>query len=269
MVDWLAPELTSIAFCWRLARRDGVTLGFTSHDQDIWRDGLRYRAAPGMVPSSVERTTSLEPDSVDLAGILTSDAITDADLSAGRWDDARLTLFVIDWSQNEGEAVHLIAGTLGAVQMAGGRFEVELRGPSSVLEAPVTELTSPDCRAKLGDQRCRVDMAGRSVTMIVTASAGRTLTIASPLTEGSFAYGELRWLSGANAGLSTTIARNGGLTVTLAELPALAVVAGDLAVLYEGCDRRFATCRDRFSNTLNFRGEPHLPGNDLLTRYVA
>jgi uncharacterized phage protein (TIGR02218 family) len=35
----------------------------------------------------------------------------------------------------------------------------------------------------------------------------------------------------------------------------------------EGCDKRLETCRDRFANTLNFRGEPHLPGNDLLTRY--
>lgn len=36
-----------------------------------------------------------------------------------------------------------------------------------------------------------------------------------------------------------------------------------------GCDKRFATCRDRFSNTLNFRGFPTIPGDDFLTAYPA
>ena len=31
-----------------------------------------------------------------------------------------------------------------------------------------------------------------------------------------------------------------------------------------GCDKRFATCRDRFANTLNFRGFPYMVGNDML-----
>ena len=31
-----------------------------------------------------------------------------------------------------------------------------------------------------------------------------------------------------------------------------------------GCDKAFATCRDRFANTLNFRGFPYMIGNDVL-----
>jgi hypothetical protein len=45
------------------------------------------------------------------------------------------------------------------------------------------------------------------------------------------------------------------------------VEAGVLVELVEGCDRRFVTCCQRFANAANFRGEPYLPGNDLLTRY--
>ena len=47
----------------------------------------------------------------------------------------------------------------------------------------------------------------------------------------------------------------------------VAVVAGSRVEITQGCDKRFATCVARFSNAVNFRGEPHLPGNDLLTRY--
>jgi uncharacterized phage protein (TIGR02218 family) len=34
-----------------------------------------------------------------------------------------------------------------------------------------------------------------------------------------------------------------------------------------GCDKRLATCRDRFANAVNFRGFPHIPGNDFVISY--
>ncbi len=55
--------------------------------------------------------------------------------------------------------------------------------------------------------------------------------------------------------------------MTLRDPPAFATLAGALVELVEGCDRRFETCCTRFANAANFRGEPFLPGNDLLTRY--
>jgi uncharacterized phage protein (TIGR02218 family) len=45
-----------------------------------------------------------------------------------------------------------------------------------------------------------------------------------------------------------------------------AVRVGDRIELREGCDKRLSTCATRFANVANFRGEPHVPGNDLLTR---
>ena len=160
-------------------------------------------------------------------------------------------------------------GTLGAVQMAGDQFEVELQGPASALDRPVIEAVSRDCRAELGDVRCRVDLAGRSMLVAVTSSSEAEIMVSTALVSGDFAYGRLRWLDGANAGLSAAILANGTAGLTLAEPPPLPVAAGDRADVSQGCDRRFATCIARFANALNFRGEPHLPGNDLLTRYVS
>ena len=33
------------------------------------------------------------------------------------------------------------------------------------------------------------------------------------------------------------------------------------------CDKRAATCQAKFDNFLNFRGFPHMPGEDWLTAY--
>src|SRR3546814_7151837 len=96
--DWLRAEVVTLAWCWRLARRDGVVIGFTSHDRDLVIGGLAYRAAPGMKPSAIETNDSLDAATMDLEGAIASDAIAARDLEAGRWDGAALELFVTDWT---------------------------------------------------------------------------------------------------------------------------------------------------------------------------
>jgi uncharacterized phage protein (TIGR02218 family) len=269
MPAWLNQDLTTLAFCWRLARRDGVTLGFTSHDRDLEIDGLVYRAAPGMVPSAIETTAGFDADAVELAGALTSDAIREDDLASGRWDGAQLSVFAVDWTATVSAPVPLIAGELGMVEIKGDRFSVELRGATSVLDAPVVEETSPECRASLGDRRCCVDMAGRVHRGAIVSVADAQVTLADPIPGGVLASGRLRWLDGENAGLASIILQHSNAVITLSDPPHFPVVAGTRVEVSEGCDRRFATCAQRFSNAVNFRGEPHLPGNDLLMRYAV
>ena len=96
--DWLREELVTLAWCWRLARRDGVVVGLTSHDRDLMVSGILYRAAPGMKPSALETSDSLDVATMDIEGAVTSDAIAARDLDAGQWDGAELELFVTDWS---------------------------------------------------------------------------------------------------------------------------------------------------------------------------
>ena len=260
---WLEGDLTTLALCWRLDRADGVTIGFTAHDRDLVIAGVVYRSSPGMVPSAIHQS-----DGFDVDGALTGDAITDADLSAGRWDGAALALFAIDWSDPAAAPLAIASGEIGDVSIKDDAFTAELRGPTALLERPVVEQTAPDCRASLGDRRCRIDLAPRTRIAHVMASAGQGLTLdqAEP-SANAYAYGRMRWLDGANAGLAAPIAASDGTQVTLRDAPAYPTAAGALVELVEGCDRRFETCCTRFANAANFRGEPFLPGTDLLTRY--
>ncbi|WP_425229231.1 DUF2163 domain-containing protein [Sphingomonas sp.] len=141
-MDMLSHELTTLAFCWRVERRDGVTIGLTGHDRDLVVDGLLHRAAPGMTPSAVKRTLGLDGDTMEVAGALSAAAIGEADLLAGRWDGARVVLFAVDWTGTPGR-VALGEGRLGAVSVTDGAFTAELRGASAALQRPVVEETSP------------------------------------------------------------------------------------------------------------------------------
>ncbi|MFW2850557.1 DUF2163 domain-containing protein [Sphingomonas sp. TX0543] len=260
-------RVTHLAICWRIERRDGVAIGLTDHDRDLEIDGMAYRAAPGMTPSAIVRGDGLDPATMDAKGSLSSAAITERDLIAGRWDGARVAIFAVD-RVARGDAVPLGEGTIGAVELGGEAFTAELRGAAAALDRPATEATSPDCRAALGDRRCRVAMAGRRRFARVTAASDEMLTLdrAEPVAD-AYGGGLLRWFGGANSGFESAVTASSGSTVTLRSLPPFAVEAGALIEVSEGCDKTLATCAGRFGNAVNFRGEPYLPGIDLLTRY--
>lgn len=267
MTAWLAGELTTMALCWRITRRDGVGIGLTAHDRDLTIDGNPYRATPGMTPSAIKRGDGADASAMEIAGSLSAAAISARDLIGGRWDGALVRVFAVDWADT-GNRIVLGEGTIGAVEMQGGGFTAELRGPGAVLDGPVSEETTPTCRARLGDARCRVPMRGRRrLARVVSSDDGAvTLDRTEPVANG-WGEGRLRWLSGANVGLEDAVAMSAGAVVTLATLPRFAIADGDRVEVIEGCDRMLATCAGRFANAVNFRGEPYLPGIDLLTRY--
>jgi uncharacterized phage protein (TIGR02218 family) len=268
----LAAPLTSLALCWCVVRADGMALGFTSHDRPLMIDGLRYESAPGMTPSAIERSDGLEIDTMEVSGALASDSITAADLLAGRYDGAALTLFMVDWEAPHAGRQELSRGVLGTVQAGAGAdagFMAEMRGPKAVFQEVAVESYSPECRAELGDRRCKVDLRGRF--SIVTSLGCEGALLRLPLGWGgdvdALLEGVVRVVEGASAGLERRIVARAPDGLLLDE--PLFLGEGTRVRLQEGCDKRFSTCTGRFANGLNFRGEPHVPGGDLLTRIAG
>ena len=259
-------ELTSMALCWRLERRDGAGIGLTSHDRAVLSGGVMFDPAPGMVPGSITRSLGLQPDSSEAAGALSSDALEEVDLALGRWDGATLQLTAVDWSDTALDSITLLGGEVGAVAIKDDSFSADLTGAAARLDDPVCPATSPECRAHFGDKQCRVDLAGRTVGAIVVAISGNQLTLDQTL-DDRHVFGRLRYMSGANCGISTVILSASATVVQVRDLPRAPVELGCRVEVREGCDKRLQTCVSRFNNAVNFRGEPHLPGNDLLTRY--
>lgn len=220
MTRWFAQPLTTLAFCWRLQRRDGIVLGFTSHDRDLELGGLRYRASPGLVPSAIELRDGLDAETMEIGGALTSDLITDGDLEAGRWDGAALCLFAVDWQSPDSDPLYLARGQLGSIENDGRAFTASLLGPAHLLDRPIVETTSPECRATLGDRRCRVDLSGRRrIARVGQAEGARVILRNAILEPGLYAFGHLRWLDGANAGLCADVATSDEQSVTLLDRP--------------------------------------------------
>ncbi len=264
---FFSTQLEGVATYWRIFRSDGVTLGFTSHNRPLTFDGITHRAAPGMLPSAIRRTARLERDSVEVQGILSHDAISEADLESGRYGDARVTIGLVDWENLDRAA--LFQGTLGNVSSEDNGFVAELRSAKAALEADFVPRTSPTCRAAFCDAACRLNPSFYTRLAKVTAvDVEDNMVSFAGLQQGSdYLQGTVRWIDGPHAGAAMQVVDHGAGGFVL-DLPlSVTLAAGHRAIVRQGCDHTIDTCAGRFGNAVNFQGEPFLPGNDLLTRY--
>ncbi|MEM9812176.1 MAG: DUF2163 domain-containing protein [Pseudomonadota bacterium] len=271
----LASGATTLARCWRVTRRDGVTLGFTDHDLDLSFEDTTFEASTGLDGATLEAAIGLSVDNGEALGALSAIGITEEDALAGRYDGASIEHWWVNWA-DVAQRVLILRGTLGELRLRGTAFEVELRGLSEALNRQVGRAYTPGCDCELGDGKCGVDLSqpAFSITLALTvAPVGAVVRVPSldGYAEGFFAYGRLTWTSGANAGVVAPIKNDltvgGERRLELWESPALPVEIGDTVSLTAGCDKRGETCRLKFNNFLNFRGFPHMPGEDWVTAY--
>ena len=263
---FFSRELDTAASWWRIYRRDGIALGFTTHDRDLWFDGILHRAAPGMLPSAVRKTMSLADDEAEVAGALGHDTIRPDDITAGRFDDATIECGIIDWETLENASLY--AGQIESVSSDGAGFAARLQSAKARLDVDPVPRASPSCRASFCGPGCTLSASAfrhRAAIAEVDFSANAVrLEVSDP---ARFANGTMRLLGGPLTGLSFgIIAQAEGFLELDLPLPE-AISKGQKALLLEGCDKTIATCAVRFGNAINFQGEPHLPGNDLLARY--
>lgn len=268
----LDSGVTTLCHCWKLARRDDVVQGFTDHDDDLVIDGVTYRAGTGFTSSEASSRFDLSVDGAEIAGALSDDALKESDLAAGRYDAARVETWLVDWS-DVSLRVLTARSTLGEVKREGQAFSAELRGLADSLSQESGWLFTARCSADLGDAHCGFDLAAAGLQgegSVLSMESTSTVIAAGldPFSEGIFTGGRLTWTSGVNDGLSVEIKEHrvvsGHARLSLWQVMPEMIADGDTFVVAAGCDKRFATCRERFNNAVNFRGFPHIPGNDFV-----
>lgn len=263
---------TTLCWCWRITRRSGAVLGFTDHDVDIAFDATVFEAASGFSASEIRESVGLSVDNLEVESALDSTRLSEAALSAGDFDDAGIEIFRVNWA-DPAQRTLVRQGTLGEVRRSGSAFAAEVRGLAHYLQQPQGRIFQFACDAELGDGRCGIALdqpAFRAVGTILAAVTDRTFTTSdlSAFAGGWFTRGLLTFSSGVNSGRSGEIKRHAvsdtTATVELWQSPGAALAPGDAFAITAGCDKQFATCREKFANAAAYRGFPHMPGNDFL-----
>ena len=277
MQEHLDSGATTLCWCWRITRLDGVRYGFTDHDRDLSFDNTLFEAASGFAASELSAGVGLSTDNLEAEGALMSDRLNEDELAQGRFDEARVEIFRVNW-RDTAQRVLMSYGSLGEVRRGEHAFAVEVRGLAHYLQQPAGRLVQYGCDATLGDGRCMLDTgAGSSwrVTAAVLEQRSRHAFTVSGLegfAAGWFSRGNLFWQSGNNAPARMEvklhrILENGEVFFELWQDMAFDIASGDSFEVVAGCDKQFSTCRDKFANQINFRGFPHVPGNDFIVSY--
>ncbi|MEH3144415.1 MAG: DUF2163 domain-containing protein [Methylobacterium frigidaeris] len=266
----LASGVTTLCQCWVITRTDGLRLGFTDHDEDLTLDGVVCSAGTGAAGSAVEQATGLAPDSAEIMGALTDGRLAESELARGLFDGATVAVWRVDW-QAPADRVLVLSGHLGEVGRGRTAFTAEVRGLADRLNQPRGRLYQRSCDAEFGDARCGLDPAApahRGRGSVARPRSPRALVAAGldAFAPDWFTAGRLVWTSGANAGAVAEVRAHArdraGVGLELWQPMPAPIAAGDAFTVTAGCDKAFGSCRHKFANALNFRGCPHLPGND-------
>ena len=259
-----ASQVTTLAYCWKVTRTDNSVKGFTNHDKDISFDSVTYSASTGFTPTSIQNRSDLSVDNLEVEGMLESASITESDIAAGLYDFADLEVFVVNYEDLTQGKMTLRKGWLGEVTRKKGQFIAEVRGLNQKLSQNIGRLITPNCDAILGDSRCGATTASFTFAATVTTVTSKQTFKATALNQdaGYFTAGEIEFISGRNNGLKMEIKEFDDTEIVLALPMPYTVQVGDIFNAIAGCDKTKASCKDKFSNLVNFRGFPDVPGVD-------
>lgn len=272
----LASGVTTLCTCWKAIRRDGAVFGFADHDRDLEFDGLVFRAGSGLRGSSSQANLGLAIGGSEIGGVLSSNDIAEQDLAAGLFDAARIEVWRVNWGDVAQRAlvdIHVI----GEVTRTASGFTAELRALTHAFDQEVGGTYQKRCSATLGDARCGVDLdapALSSLAILLAQEGASALRLQSfAFAPGAFDGGFISIVGGGHDGMRAMIEScrpaQDDVRLSLWDPLPFALPAGTNLKLTAGCDGAFSTCRTRFSNQLNHRGFPHIPGNEVLMANAA
>lgn len=267
LLSHLQGECHTLAHLLKLTRKDATVLGFTDHDADIAYGGAVYEAATGANLTAISGANNLSVDTLDATMLIDSEKISEADIRAGLYDLAEIRIYLVNYADLGLGNVTLFRGWLGEVTQGQESFTAELRSLFQAYSQNIVELYSPACRADLGDSRCKVNLESLTVTgLIDSVNPESPLQVVRDVNRteatGFFDMGKLTWTTGSNAGRSVEV-KHWDLSTkefTLNAPMPESISAGNRYSVYPGCDKTIKTCEETYSNSINFRGEPYVPG---------
>jgi uncharacterized phage protein (TIGR02218 family) len=272
----VSADVTTLCYCWKMTRKDGLVFGFTDHDRVLTVDGVLCKPNSGFTAKEAETALGLTIGNSEIEGALDDAEITAADLSAGLYDGAAIALYLVNW-QNPTEFALVRMSYIARIEQADGVWRAELEGDAADLSIRRGRLYRKGCDVQLGNAKCGVNLSAPAYSGAGTVGAVRSsvefeATGLSGFDADWFSDGVLQWASGLESGGISRVlehTKTGAVvSITLSNSPRFPVLAGVAFSIKAGCDKSFGTCKIKFNNSLNFRGFPHIPGNDQAYAYA-
>jgi uncharacterized phage protein (TIGR02218 family) len=273
--ETLLSSQTTLCNCWKITRNDGAVLCFTDHDTALAFDNVEFSPNTGPESSLIETKTGLSPDNLEIRGAISSQSITENDIESGLYDRAEVLQWLVDWKNPEAKYL-IFSGEIGEITRTPTAFQAEMLGIAERVNQKYEKCISEKCCARLGDRECNVDTQsaafsthGTITTVYSKQAFGVSGLDAYPV--GWFSHGTITFDEKpriqAKQIIKTDYINNTHRIFELWQMIEEPLEISDSFFVIAGCDKNFETCKNKFNNILNFRGFPHIPGDDWVTSY--
>lgn len=285
-------DYESIVHCVRIEpANDSPFIRLAGYPTDIiMSNGEVYKTESGYEFSGYGSTSTFASSSIDLAGILQMGAISQDALASGLYDNARVYLFATSWADPVEDEEPMALMFWGKVEVVDERYTVQLMGAIDVLSQSTGRTYAATCSNALFDEtldgnvlpwtqskctgpRSAPDgplLADYKVTGALTSVTDQYSFTDSARGEAAdwFAYGFIRFTTGANVGLKPVQIKSytvGG-AIVLHEAMFYMPEVGDEYEMIPGCRKDADTCKNKYGNKINFAGQDHVPAPSVYSQ---
>lgn len=272
LITHLAGSAHTRAAMLRLDLVDGTVLAFTDHDAalsfDLGDGAASYLPDTGILPSDLALSAGFDADDMEVAGPIGA-TVTKAAIEGGRFDDAAVRFFHVNWRSLSDGAVKLLSGRVVQAKVEGGQFRFTVHSDISRFAQSVGRVISAYCPWDFGDARCQATPVTLAATVTaVTDERGFTVSFSGSYANDYFNMGTAEFATGALAGCRPVEVydwTSAGVVTLWTGLPEAPQV-GDTLTLRQGCGKTRTDCM-AFANIANFGGFPDVPGTDQVLKY--
>jgi len=265
----IKDDILNLAIFIKLTLTNGEVKGFTSLDANLDFENITYLASNGFTPAQILNKTDVNLS--NFFALIDNDEIKREDLLSGKYNNAEIEIFALNYNSVLDGKIPLLYGFLGNIEIDDGEnkggFKGEISGLSKKLDRVYGQIYTPNCRANFGDNKCKIDINNHKLIASVTSvvSNQEFFINNTNFLADEFNWGFVEFVSGSNSGKKIEIKKSllGGKIELMLPLP-FPLNSGDNLILYKGCDKGMETCSSKYNNIINFRGEPYVPGIDKI-----
>lgn len=261
-----------------------VPVYLTSHATSLLFEGNTYDPAYAIEASAQTEATGGKDYDISFKGALTSDNLTQADLSGGVYRGATITEYVVDWRFPMAGAVRTYKYIIEDLEWDGESYDAKCSGLLQPLTTKKGNFFSRQCVVDLESPFCGVDLEtipngvfeNLEVSEIVSERVFKIPPSQVPTNLGDdwFRWGKIQWTYGLNRFRLATIIKydESEGEFTIAERPTYPIlldnssvggVGPDKFTVRAGCNKTQSTCAGKFNNFDSFQGNPYVRGSDL------
>lgn len=257
--------IDTLCYCWKIIRKDGVILGYTNHDRDLFIDGFSFLANGGFSATSLESDYEMTVDNSEAQSFFVENGISEFDILAGKYDQAEVFIYLVNWN-HQSIISTFQKGIIGEITTTNRVYTFEIRSFLELLQQKNLKKTSSNCPllfGEVGANKCNKSLIGLSNTYTLTnVENNRIFSIVDGIAPDHFYdYGTIEFLSGLNISLKGDIYSFDGSIITLWQSMPYPVQIGDNIKLTKGCEKSLTACQ-QYNNVANFGGDPFVPGAD-------